>query len=320
MIETSSTGFVPTWAGDCSNWECDELGHLNMSFYFDKFEQARMGLFIRLGLVNAFRPSAYSTVRCRDAHIKYLAEARPGQPLRIESAVLGLYETDARIGHIMYHRDGRIAATLTETVEHIYLPETKAFAWPSRLTKKLGPSFPKMPGPARPRNLSIETEIPAIDATSLEGQSVPSIGGGVFTPRDTMPAGHVALSSIFRRITTSLGWYADGWPEFNDADYVKNGGSAVVLEVRVRTHQYVDAGTAYDLRPALVAANTHTRLIMHNVLDVVSGASILSGYAAGGLFNLKTRKLTVLTPDQRDTLEKRAVRALAPPRLRGAKT
>lgn len=306
--------FSTTWIGDCSAWECDELGHLNMSFYFDKFEQARMGLFIRLGLTDAFGRDAQSTVRNRDAHIKYLAEARPGSPLRVESALIRLGESDAQACHIMYHIDGRIAATFVETVEHIYNRTQAAFPWPSRLRDIAEHFTDQMPEPARARNLSLDWDIPAHSADALDGLGVASIGGGVFRPDDIMPAGHVPLSKIFRRITTSLGWFSQGWPEFADPAYMRDGGSAVVLEIRVHAHHYISIGTAYDLRPAVAGAEGYIRNIMHNVLDVETGQSILSGYAAGGLFNLNTRKLTPMTDAQKTVLIGHSVEALAPPR------
>lgn len=308
--------FISTWAGDCSAWECDELGHLNMSFYLDKFEQARMGLFIRLGLVEAFRPDAFSTVRSRDIHIKYLAEARPGSPLRIESALIALHETTAEVGHIMYHRDGRMAASLREIVEHVYLPENKRFAWPSRLRNIADTHTDQMPAPARARNLSLDWDLPAPDAVALEALGVQDIGGGIFLTGDTLAAGHVPFSRLFRRITTTLGWYSGGWPEFADDEYMKNGGSAVVLEIRVHMPTLLRTGDLYHLRPAVVGADKYTRLIMHNVLNTITGECVASGYAAGGLFNLKTRKLTLATPDQIDTLMQAAVPSLAPPSAR----
>jgi len=74
-------GFVLTWAGECSSWECDDLGHLNMRNYVKKFGEARKGLMIRLGLIEAFKPGTSSSIRVRDFHIKYQGEARPGNPL-----------------------------------------------------------------------------------------------------------------------------------------------------------------------------------------------------------------------------------------------
>lgn len=305
--------FQTTWAGDCSAWECDELGHLNMSYYLDKFEQARMGLFIRLGLIEAFRPDAFSTVRSRDIHIKYLAEARPGSPLRIESALITLHEDTAEVGHVMYHRDGRIAATLREIVEHVYVPEDRLFSWPSRLLQRASDHTDQLPAEARARNLSVAWDLPTPGVDELHAMGAEDIGGGIFLPSDTMPTGHVPFSHIFRRITTTLGWYSGGWPEFSDPEYVKSGGSAVVLEIRVRMASLLKAGDLYHLRPAMVGANEYTRLIMHNVLNSVTGECVAAGYAAGALFNLNTRKLTKSTPEQIDTLMAAAITSFAPP-------
>lgn len=305
--------FTTCWAGDCSAWECDELGHLNMSYYLDKFEQARMGLFVRLGLSNAFKPSAHSTVRSRDIHIKYLAEARPGSPLRIESALIALHEETAEVGHVMYHHNGRIAATLREIVEHVYIPEDRTFAWPSRLRANADAHTDQMPAPARPRNLSLDWDIPRPNASELEALGAQDIGGGIFLESDTMPSGHVPFSKIFRRITTTLGWFSKGWPEFSDADFIKEGGSAVVLEIRVSMPTFLRAGDCYHLRPAIVSANPYTRLVMHNVLNSVTGACVASGYASSGLFNLKTRKLIKASEEQNATLMADAISLLAPP-------
>ncbi|GHA88437.1 thioesterase [Algimonas arctica] len=308
--------FQTTWAGDCSAWECDELGHLNMSFYLDKFEQARMGLFVRLGLHEAFRTGAISTVRSRDIHIKYLAEARPGSPLRIESAIIALHDTTAEVGHVMYHRDGRMAATLREIVEHVYIPEDKKFAWPSRLKLKAAEHMDQLPAPARARNLSLDWELKSPAASELDYLGAADIGSGMFLPADTMPAGHVPFSKIFRRITTTLGWYSGGWPEFSDPDYIANGGSAVVLEIRVHMPNLLRAGDIYHMRPAIVDANPYTRLIMHNILNTLTGECVVAGYAAAGLFDLNARKLTKATDEQIGALMQAGIPSLAPPSTR----
>ncbi|WP_298918138.1 acyl-ACP thioesterase [uncultured Algimonas sp.] len=304
--------FTQTWAGDCSAWECDELGHLNMSFYLDKFEQARMGLFVRLGLTHAFRPDAHSTVRSRDIHIKYLSEARPGSPLRIESALIALHDETAEVGHVMYHRDGRMAASLREIVEHVYVPDDRTFAWPSRLRGRADAHTDQMPAPARARNLSLDWDLPVPTAPELEAFGAPDIGGGIFLDRDTMPAGHVPFSQLFRRITTTLGWFDKGWPEFADPDYMAGGGSAVVLEIRVHMPTLLRAGDLYHLRPAVVSADSYTRTIMHNVLNTVTGQCVAAGYASGALFDLNARKLTKASPAQVDTLMDAALPSLAP--------
>jgi hypothetical protein len=55
---------------------------------------------------------------------------------------------------------------------------------------------------------------------------------------------------------------------------------------------------------------------MHNILNTVTGASVISGYAAAGLFNLNTRKLTKASEAQIETLMQAAIPSLAPPAAR----
>jgi hypothetical protein len=209
-----------------------------------------------------------------------------------------------------------MAATLREIVEHVYIPEDKKFAWPSRLKNKAAEHMDQLPAPARARNLSLDWELKSPAASELDYLGAADIGGGIFLPADTMPAGHVPFSKIFRRITTTLGWYSGGWPEFSDPDYVANGGSAVVLEIRVHMPSLLRAGDIYHMRPAIVDANPYTRLVMHNILNTMTGECVVAGYAAAGLFDLKARKLTKATDAQIDTLMQAGIPSLAPPSMR----
>ena len=54
--------FMKTWAGECSAWECDGLGHLNMRHYMTKTQQARQMFFIHNGLHGAFKKNALTTL------------------------------------------------------------------------------------------------------------------------------------------------------------------------------------------------------------------------------------------------------------------
>jgi len=307
MADKIDDGFILTWAGECSAWECDELGHLNMRHYVGKFSQARHFLFVKLGLVNAFKASALSTVRVKDLHIKYQDEARPGQPLKIMSAVLSVAEQTIRLCHIMYHADGRIAATQVETVEHIYLRNNKAFNWPKRLLQNaqdFSASCPdNPPESAMPRNLDINT--PHIGQTNqnLEAHGIVPIGVGVMTASEMDASGFAATESIFGRNTSTVGWFEQGWPELYDADYMKAQGSAAVLEVFAVFHKYPRQGGAYSYSAAAISANSYTRTFLHNFNDAVTGECLVSCTVNGCLFNLKTRKLTKASSAQLKVLQ-----------------
>lgn len=277
---------------------------MNMRHYVHKTEEARRGLIIRLGLTTAFHPGVPSTVRCRDLHIKYQGEARPGNPLRIDSAVIDLGESSARLCHIMTHRDGRIAATIVETVEHVYLPEDKIFPWPKRV-RDIAPQFTAdLPPPAKARNVDAATSFKGMSLPALEKAGGSVIGTGVFGAPELDMTNRVTMGSFFGRTTSSIAWFKEGWPEFEDPAYQASGMSAALLEMRAVIHRYPGRGDAYVYLPAMVSANEYTRQFVHNIVDPVSGQSWISMQASGCKFNLKTRKLVKVTQADLALLEK----------------
>lgn len=275
-----------------------------MRHYVHKTDEARRGLIIRLGLPRAFHFGVASTVRCRDLHIKYQGEARPGNPLRIDSAILELGESTARLCHIMTHRDGRIAATIVETVEHVYLPEDKVFPWPKRV-RDIAPQFTaSLPTPAKARNVDGTVEFKGMSLSALETAGAAVIGTGVFGVSELDITNCVTMGGFFGRTTSSIAWFKEGWPEFEDASYQAGGMSAALLEMRAVIHRYPGRGDAYAYLPALTGANGYTREFVHNLVDPVSGHSWVSMQASGCKFDLNTRKLVKATEADLALLEK----------------
>ena len=276
---------------------------MNMRHYVHKTDEARRGLIIRLGLPRAYHPGVSSTVRCRDFHIKYQGEARPGNPLRIDSAVLELGETTARLCHIMTHRDGRIAATVVETVEHVYLPEDKIFPWPKRVRDAAATFTATLPSPAKPRNIDGTKDHIGMSLAELEALGISVIGAGTFGARELDITNRVTMGGLFGRTTSSIAWFREGWPEFEDPTYQADGMSAALLEMRAVIHNFPRQGDSYAYLPAIVSANTYTREFVHNMVDPVSGKSWVSMQASGCKFDLKSRALVKATDADLTMLE-----------------
>lgn len=268
---------------------------MNMRHYVHKTDEARRSLIIQLGLPRAFQPGVASTVRCRDLHIKYQGEARPGNPLRIDSAIIELGESTARLCHIMTHRDGRIAATIVETIEHVYLPEDKIFPWPKRV-REIAPQFTaELPSPAKARNVDTDAPFKGMSLAALEGAGAKRIGAGVFGASELDITNRVTMGSFFGRTTSTIAWFREGWPEFEDPSYQAGGMSAALLEMRAVIHRYPGRGDAYTYLPVMTGANPYTREFVHNIVDPVSGNSWVSMQASGCKFDLNTRKLVKAT-------------------------
>ncbi len=283
---------------------------MNMRHYVHKVDEARKSLIIRLGLMTAYHHGTVSSVRVRDFHVKYQGEARPGTPLRIDSALLELGDATAKLCHVMTHRDGKIAATMVETVEHIYLPDDRIFPWPKRVRDAAKQFTADLPAPAKARNVDAAHVHIGPSVTDLEKAGVSIIGAGVFGKSELDVTERVTMGSLFGRTTSTIAWFKEGWPEFEDPDYHAGGKSAALLEMRAVMHRYPARGHAYVYAPALVNANAYTREFVHNILDPVTGESWVSMQASGCKFDLTARKLMKATDEDLAMLERGMVKGL----------
>ncbi len=288
-----------TYAGEAVNWECDELGHLNMRHYMTKVHQARQFFFIHLGLQNSFRADADSTVRVRKFTIRYLKESRPGARLRIETGLLSLGETQAELVHIMRHFDGEISAAITETVDHIYLRTGKSFAWPSRLRAAAKSKMVERPAATLARGLTDEEAAPlAPPKADLIKYGAFQIGAGVFQPSELDVFRSVTPQALLGRVTESVGNFYALWPEIHDGLYSGGSTSGALLELRCHIHSRATAGEALEIYSAVQGANAYTRQASHHLVDPMSGESWASMIASGCLFDLETRRLLKTSEEQ----------------------
>ena len=275
-----------------------------------KVMQARQMFFIRAGLHEAFKADALSTVRVTDFHIKYLGEARPDAPLYIETGLLERAEQTVRLCHIMFHGDGRIAATIVENIEHIYLRNMAAFPWPSKFAAAVKPYEVEQPAPSKPRNLSYETVPWKPREEDIKKLTAKHIGSGVFQPFEMGLDGNATPQALMGRTTETISHMMDGYPEFLDPDYHASGKSGALLEAQIFIHRRAEAGDAYHFYSGLKQGNAYTRQLVHHVFDVVTGECIFSMIGDGCLFDLKARKLIKASDAQVAVLQNNAVEGL----------
>jgi len=302
-MRTSKGEWLNSWMGEAVNWECDELGHLNMRHYVGKAEEARQFLFMHLGLSHAFMAGAPSTVRTREVTVCYLGEARPGARLSIRSGITRLGEVDADVVHIMEHADGRRAATIEERVEHIALRTQAAFPWPRRLREAVAGVRVKAADVGARGLPDVAFEGPDRDAVIEMGCD--RVGAGVFRVAETDVFGMVRPVSLFGRCSESVGNFTKGWPEayteggLYDAERAGAARlSGVLLEMKLVIHKAAKVGQAFEFRSGLLAVSPATRNLIHHIHDPVGGESYASMVATSAIMDLEARKLVKSGPDQ----------------------
>jgi acyl-CoA thioester hydrolase len=281
--------FLETYRGEALAWEADDLGHLNMRFYFARSGQARTVLLASLGLTNAYKVAAFSTAIVSDQHIHYMAELLPGRGIIIETAIIGLTETDMTIVHMIKAAPDTLSATITEKITHISTRTKKAFLWPNRVREMAKNFTVKPPQHSLPRNIDLaeETGHPSIAAAKKLG--LQTIGRGAFMPTECDVFGYVRPYDLIGRVSDSVQHITSGWP---DIEFTGNNSvSGALLEARIIHRKRPEAGDCYVIYSGLRKASPNVRELCHWILEPVSGECWASMIGVACKFDLKARRL-----------------------------
>ena len=109
----------------------DYNGHMNVAYYVLVFDHATDALFDALELGAAYRHGAGLTLFAVESHILYERELALGDPLRVESRVLGVDGKRLHFGHEMFHADaGWRAATIELMAVHVDLATRRTSPFP----------------------------------------------------------------------------------------------------------------------------------------------------------------------------------------------
>lgn len=98
----------------------DYNGHMNVAFYVLVFDRAADSLFDRLDIGSAYRVRTGRTIFSAETHVTYKAEVKLGDPLKIESLLLGADAKRVHLFHRMFHEErGVLAATCESLGLHV---------------------------------------------------------------------------------------------------------------------------------------------------------------------------------------------------------
>ncbi|MBL4870732.1 MAG: thioesterase family protein, partial [Robiginitomaculum sp.] len=187
--------FCETYRGEALSWEADELGHMNMRYYFDRAAQARAHFFSRLGLPGMFKARAFSTVIPTSQHINYHKEIRPGHGMAVQTAIVHLGETDITLAHIITKTPQILSATIVETLSHISRRTGKTFSWPRRLKDRAPKFIVDIPDIAKARNINLDEPLGSPSFKAADKLGLPAIGRGMFSPNECDAHGFVNHSA-----------------------------------------------------------------------------------------------------------------------------
>lgn len=266
-------GFVETYRGGVTAWECDVFGHLNIAFYVERFADAASDLLERHAPGRQWRTLALDT--------RYERELRAGEGVAIQSAIIAVGEHALRIGHVAVNSANGKRTTLAE---HDLAPESMR-GWDE--TRE-----------ALVRNAAAWQE-PALAPVRLPaGEGPIASGRDRVKPWEADHNGTLSLLGHLQRFSTACLHVVDAVGLDDEYRRTARRGYAT-FETRLLLESAPAVGEGVALASAVIDAGNSSLRMFHRMSPSRGGAAIASFYQAGVHFDLETRRSAPLPEEIR---------------------
>ena len=121
------TQSLVTYRGAVYPSQCDHMGHMNVSSYVAKFDEATWQLFSAIGLTPSRLRTEGIGMAGVEQHIEYKRELYAGDVVTVSSTVQEIKEKAIRFAHEMKNDEtGEVAARTVLVAVHIGMAERRA--------------------------------------------------------------------------------------------------------------------------------------------------------------------------------------------------
>jgi acyl-CoA thioester hydrolase len=297
---------APLYQGSVNAWECDDGGHLNVRFHVERAMIGLAHVAHALEMPGAFTANAGATLAPREAHIRFLKEARPGAPLVMHGGVVELDDAEGTFCFDMRHADGAPASVFTVRAAHVDTRGFRPFPWSQRTRAAAKRIACKLPAHAQPRSIDLAT--PPADASLANARAIGAtrLGASLVQPEHCDAFGRMRAEHFIGRVSDSVPNFLSQWRR--DASANNNAGAAgAVVEARLVLRRWPRPGDLIEIYSGVSEVAGKTLRLAHWICDPASGAAWASLEAVALTFDTTTRKALEPPPETRAAMKARII-------------
>lgn len=274
-----------------NTWECDENDHLNVQFYFAKFDEADRQFRFMTGLSDAL----VGTRRVR--HVRYHGELWAAALITVRSYIAFDGPHILSVVHEMIDTStGSLAATVLDG----YAPSAKAA---KDLRKRFAEVEGAMPDQAAPRSFDAAAVSTAIDNGALQDAGAKIVNRATVMPRDCTADGRADDRFLLACIT-------DGAPHLWERTSMtrawleKNDYGRVAVEMKLTYGTVLKAGSPVHVVSGFTGVAEKTFTFRHHLFDSAAGRIAAVMDVTGMVMDLDARKALSLPEAARADIER----------------
>lgn len=275
---------------------------MNVRFYVARMMEGLAGVGHAIGLPSAFGAHPRTTLRLREQHIRFMREARAGDPFTMWACMLELGESSALLYQQIDHADGQPCASFRTWIEHVEAGSGAVLPWSAHIRAHWEPLRGEAPPACAPRSIDLSL-CPLPSATTAEADAVmaPEIGRGVIRHQECEPSGIMMPEFFIGRISDSVGHLLRPWRSLLASQAKARGESlrmgGAVLEYRLIYRKWPRAGDRFVIRSGRGFRTEKTHSFVHWVIDPVTGEAFCTSQAVAVNLDLDKRKIVPATPE-----------------------
>lgn len=291
-----------------NEWECDQMGHLNVRHYFGRANEGLSLLFSELGLGHARLEQEGLALRALDQHVRFQREMRPGTAYSVRAGVVSSTSDVVRTyQEITARQNGELSATFMSELGLYRVESGARQPFPAQLSTLSQPIRSEIPPHGAARGIARDQPQPPFTRSQAIDRGLIGAFLGPVRAEECDADGLMRESGMMAKV-------ADGMPHFFIAirDRPRTDGiGGAALEYRFVFRRWPRLGDIVEVRSGLKALAAKTYQICHYMFDVETGACLASAEAVAVSFDLQTRKSVEIPPDLRAAIHEQLIPDLA---------
>lgn len=293
-------GWLETYRGTVYRWEVDNVDHFTVAYYFERFEDATLGLLHALALDPGSLAATGRACVTLDCHVRYLRELRMGDILHVRSGVIDVRGDVLTLGHEVFDSgDGTLCTSVVQQVALVQAgsraPLPLAHAQ-RRAAESFRVEWTPAPEPVTPPPVTGDSDLFLETARDS------------IKPREVDVLGQAALAAYIHRFSAANGHLLAGFG-MSPAYMRTEGRGFSTFEFRLRLPGALRAGDLVRVRSALLHVGASSLRLLHRMTSARTGEEVATLEQSGVHLDLVARRSTPLP----DSLRARAKALLVVP-------
>ena len=293
MTDAATKSFIdrliPGYRGVAQSWECDLMGHLNVSHYFGRASDHSAFTRFKLGMGPREMAALNRGTVALEEHGRFLQEVKAGGMMVGRSAPFEIGERTMGIYQEFRDADDTLLTSFKTLIGHFDTDNRKLIPWTAKTLELAHGAKIDLPDHAAPAHVPAGSRVTPMSLAQSQEAGFHRIGGNIVNAWECDQFGHMNTMFYIRRQTEAVPhmWHRLG---IHLSDMRAEGRGFAVGEMRMSYVNELLAGDVVETWTAIREVKEKTLLAEHRLYNAETGQLAAISLVRAVHFDLTTRR------------------------------